>query len=101
MTKIEIIFIVCKGHVQPLSLPHLTGALLVTLSSFPPLLILAVLVTKSCPTLCDLRDCSLPGFSVLGLLQARILEWVAISSSRGSSSFRNRIQVSCIGRRIL
>ena len=36
-----------------------------------------------CPTLCDPTDCSLPGSSVHGILQARILEWVAISSSRG------------------
>ena len=40
---------------------------------------------KSCPTLCDPMDCSLPGFSVHGILQARTLEWVAISSSRRSS----------------
>ena len=36
-----------------------------------------VLVTQSCPTLCDPMDCSLPGFSVRGILQARILEWIA------------------------
>ena len=42
-------------------------------------------VTQSCPTLCDPMDCSPPGPTVLGILQARILEWVAISSSRGSS----------------
>ena len=40
---------------------------------------------QSCPTLCDPMDCSLPGFSVHGILQARTLEWVAISSSRRSS----------------
>ena len=40
---------------------------------------------KSCPTLCDPMDCSPPGSSVHGILQAIILEWVAISSSRGSS----------------
>ena len=39
-------------------------------------------VTQSCPTLCDPVDCSLPGSSVHGILQARILEWVAISFSR-------------------
>ena len=38
-----------------------------------------VLVTQLCPTLCDLMDCSLPGSSVHGILQARILEWVDIS----------------------
>ena len=36
---------------------------------------------QSCPTLCDPMDCSLPGFSVRGILQARTLEWVAISFS--------------------
>ena len=43
------------------------------------------LVTKSCPTLCDPMDCSPPGSSVHGILQAGTLERVAISSSRGSS----------------
>ena len=42
-------------------------------------------VTQSCPTLWDPNDCSPPGSSVHGLLQARILEWVAMSYSRGSS----------------
>ena len=42
-------------------------------------------VTKSCLTLCNPMDCSPPGSSVLGILQARILEWVAMPSSRGSS----------------
>ena len=37
------------------------------------------LVVKSCPTLCDPMDCSLPGSSVCGILQAGILEWVAMS----------------------
>ena len=38
--------------------------------------------TQFCPALCDLMDCSLPGPSVHGIFQARILEWIAISSSR-------------------
>ena len=42
-------------------------------------------VTQSCPTLCDPMNCSPPGPSVHGILQARMLEWVALSSSRGSS----------------
>ena len=42
-------------------------------------------VAQSCPTLCDPVDCSPPGSSIHGILQARILEWVAISFSRGSS----------------
>ena len=41
-----------------------------------------VLVTQSCPTLCDPMDCSQPGSSVHGILQARVLEWVAIPSPR-------------------
>jgi len=44
-----------------------------------------VLVTQSCPTLCDPMDCSPPGSSVHGILQARTLEWVAILFSRGFS----------------
>ena len=43
-------------------------------------------------------DYSLPGSSVQGILQARILDWVAISSSRGSSQPRDRTCVSCVGR---
>ena len=54
------------------------------------------LVTKSCLTLGDPMDCSLPCFSVHGIFQARILEWVAISFSRGSSTPRDRNWVSYI-----
>ena len=53
-------------------------------------------VTQSCPTLCDPIDCSLPGSSVHGIFQARVLEWIAISFSRGSSQPRDWTQVSCI-----
>ena len=56
-------------------------------------------VVQSCPTLCDPVDCSPPGSSVHGILQARILEWVAISFSRGSSRPRDQTQVSCIAGR--
>ena len=57
-------------------------------------------VAQSCPTLSDPVDCSLPRFSVHGILQARILEWVTISFSRGSSRPRDRTWVSHIeGRR--
>ena len=60
-------------------------------------------VTQSCPTLSDPMDCSLPGSSIHGIFQARVLEWVAISSSKGSSWPRHwtHISVSCIGRWIL
>ena len=60
-----------------------------------------VLATRSCPTLCDPMDFSPPDSSVHGILQARTLEWVAISVSRGSSQPRDPTQVSCIGRQIL
>ena len=60
-----------------------------------------LVVVQSCLTLCDPMDYSAPGFSVHGFSQARILEWVAISFSRGSSWLRGQTQVSCIGRRIL
>ena len=53
-----------------------------------------VLVTQSCPTLCDHKDYSPPGSSVHGISQARILEWIAISFSKGSSQPRDQIQVS-------
>ena len=59
-----------------------------------------VLVVQSCPTLCDPMNCSSPGSSVHGIFQVRILEWVANSSSRGSSWTRDPTHVSCIGRRI-
>ena len=48
-------------------------------------IVVVMLVTQSCPTLWDPTDCSLPKSSIHGILQARILEWVAISFSRGSS----------------
>ena len=49
-----------------------------------------------CPTLCDLKDCSLQGSSIHSIFQARVLEWVAISFSRGSSRPRDQTQVSRI-----
>ena len=51
---------------------------------------------QSCLTLCDPMDCSLPGSSVHGIFQAIVLEWIAISFSRGSSQPRNRTRVSRI-----
>ena len=66
---------------------------------------ISILIRKSifsCLTHCDPMDCSLQGSSVHGILQARVLEWVAISFSRGSSWPRDRTQISCIvGRRFI
>ena len=56
-------------------------------------------VAQSCLTLCKPMDCSLPGYSIRGILQARVLEWVTISFSRGSSQPRDRTRVSRIGGR--
>ena len=56
-------------------------------------------IAQSCPTLCDSMDCSLPGFSVHGILQARMLEWVTIALSRGFSWPRDWTLVSHIGGR--
>ena len=56
---------------------------------------------QSCSALCDPMDCSLPNSSVHGILQARILKWVAMPSSRGSSQPRDQTHisyVSCIGK---
>ena len=69
---------------------------------YHPFLVLVsvyVLVAQSCLTLCDPMDCGPPGSSVHGILQARILGWVAISFSRGSSQFRHQTGVSCIAGR--
>ena len=58
-----------------------------------------VKVTQLCLTPCDAMDCSSPGSSVHGILQARIQEWIAIPFSRGSSWPKNWTQVSCIAGR--
>ena len=59
------------------------------------------LVTQLCPTCFNRMNWALLGFSVHGILQARILEWAAIPFSRRSSPPRDRTSVSCIGRGIL
>ena len=56
----------------------------------------------SCDQLfCDPMNCSPPGSSVYGISQERILEWIAISFSRGSSQPRGQTHISCIGRQVL
>ena len=61
---------------------------------FRNLLVVVVLVAQSCPTLSDRMNCSPPGSSVHRIFQARILEWAAISSSRGSSRPMDGIRIS-------
>ena len=63
--------------------------------SFWPQVVTAHLL-QSCLTLCDPMDCSPPGSFVHGILQARILEWVAMPFSRGSSPPKDGTQVSCV-----
>ena len=62
---------------------------------------LCVSFTQSCLTLCDPTDCSPPDSSVCGTFQARILQWVAMPFSRGSSQPRDRTRVSHIAGRFL
>ena len=69
-------------NIPPNSCPVVGSALSMTVN-------MKALVTQSCPTLCDPVDCSPPGCSVHGILQASILEWVAISFSRGYSRLRD------------
>ena len=63
-----------------------------------------VLVVQLCLTFCDPMDCIPPGSSVLGILQARILKWVAMLSSKESCQPRDQTHISyvaCIGTRVL
>ena len=93
----------------PKTLPYFTGSSLSMQISFfsyrafcnpsiPTLdfLKVEVWISQSCPTLCNPMDCSPPGSSVHGIFQARMLEWVAISFSRGSFPPRDRTWVSHI-----
>ena len=59
-----------------------------------------VLVAQSCLTLCDPMNCTLPVSSVHGIFQARILEWVIMPFSRGSSPSRDQTWVSCVAGRL-
>ena len=72
-------------------------------SSFKPYDVVCwcFLITKSCLTLCNPMDCSTPGSSVYGIFQAKILEWVAITFSGGSSQPRDQTCNSCVSRQIL
>ena len=74
---------------EPQGKPHI-------INIYPPIS-KKVLVAQSCLILCNSVDCSQPSSSVNGILQARILEWVASPFSRGSSHPRDGTQVSCIG----
>ena len=59
------------------------------------------MLVQSCLTLCNPMNCSPPGSSVYGVSQARMLEWVVTSYSRGASQPTDPTRVSCIGRQVL
>ena len=91
-----------RAHREPLGCPGTSPD-----RSHTTLLVHSCVCAKllhSCLTLCDPVEDSPPGSSIHGILQARILEWVAMPSSRGSSRPRDRTHISyifCIGRRVL
>ena len=92
-----------SGSGTELVFPALAGSFFTTEPSRKPQHFLGMWA-QSCHTLCDCMDCSPPGSSVHGIFQARILEWVAICFSRGSSQPRDQTHISCIsciGRQIL
>ena len=92
--KIRVALVKCGKRTQR----HSCFALSLFPSAHPCIL------TQSCPTVCDSMDHSPPGSSFYGIFQARILEWVAISSSRESSRPRDWTCVSCVsclGKRVL
>ena len=82
-----------KKKIRIKRLPNIVEKLLYTC--------VCMLVTQLCLTLWDPVDCSPPGSSVHWILQARILEWVAMPSSRGSSQPRDQTWVSCIAGRCI
>ena len=86
-------------HLQSVCLKSLASNLALTLSKSWSSC--CCLVLKLHLTLCDPMNCSLPGSSVHGISQARILEWIAISFSRESSWPRDWTLISCIGRQIV
>ena len=85
----------CRQHFLPHSLQVWDHGLNLHSSAFVSCLMPAKLL-QSYPPLCDPVDCSPPGSSAHGILQARTLEWVAVPSSRGSSRPSGRSHVSCI-----
>ena len=79
---------------QFLVLPNIRNTFVSVICSVTVCVCVCVLVAQSCLTLCNSMDCSPPGSSVHGILQARTLEWVAIPFSREPSQPRDQTQVS-------
>ena len=83
-----------QAQALPCSLPCFI--FIIICSTLPPL---SLSVSQSCLILCNTMDCNQPGSSVHGILQTRVLEWVAISLSSGSSPIRNWTHISLIAGR--
>ena len=84
----HVVLLIDHVHQKAVSSEALCGGGMMAEPAAQPgkiILFVCVLVTQLCPTLCNPMDCSLPGSSVHEIIQTGILEWVAISSSRGSS----------------
>ena len=79
-----------------LLLAQLTFSIPPSYLDFREFIVFTCSVAQPCLTLCDPVDCSPPGSSVHGILQAGILEWVAVPSPRGSSLPRDQTHVSCV-----
>ena len=88
-----------SGHLPDPGIKLMSPASPALAGRFLPLTWKSSEIAQSCPTPHDPVGCSLPGSSIHGILQARILEWVAISFSRGSSRPRNQTRVSHIAGR--
>ena len=88
----------CKSFDDEKHCPHSKGLFLLSFFSIWMNCVFhcCAKLLQLCLTLCDPLDCNLPDSSVHGILQAWILEWIAMPSSRGSSQPRDRTQVSCL-----
>ena len=101
---LHLLMVICDHHLLycsnlELNLQYLRGMPVCLISLWIPSEWMKVLVAQSCLTLCNPMDYSPPGSSVLGALWARILKWVTIPFSRGSSQPRNQTWVSLIAGR--
>ena len=85
-----------SGHLPDPGIKLMSPASPALAGRFLPLTWKSSEIAQSCSTLCDPMDCSQPGSSVRGIFQARRVEWVSISSSRGSFWSKDQTRVSCV-----
>ena len=104
-TQLSMHACTCKNYVTYMQIfMYLENMYTYILFLYPAYIRRCLCAAQSHPTTCNPMDCSPSGSSVYRIFQARILEWVAISFSRGSSQPRDRFRISCvsgIGRQIL